>query len=200
MLTTYLAGAIEAVSAEVMKGWRDEIFDKLASPKLLVYDPVKQEAFKVGKPSGDQVKYIKGLKQGGHWTQFFTEMWKIWFGKVQQNSDIIEVLKHLRMKKYTEGNKIDDMVNWGDAEAVVRSDFIVVYWPKDVKTIGTVYEIVLAFMFRIPIFLILPDAPKIDTNSSLIFGVMISGGDVFYNVGDCVKHIKDKYNLDKTEE
>jgi len=76
--TTYLAGPIEHVSAKEMKTWRQELTEKLVCSDLLVYDPVVQESFKVGKPSGEQVEYIKGLKQAGHWNKFVEEMQKIW--------------------------------------------------------------------------------------------------------------------------
>jgi len=197
--TTYLAGAIEHVSSKEMKTWRQECHEKLNSKDLLIYDPVAQESYKVGKPSKEQVDYIKGLKQGGHWDKFFTEMWKIWFGTINPNQDLIPLLTNLRMKKHIEGNTKEEIANWGDAEAVTRSDFIIVYLPKDVKTVGTIYEVVLAFLFRIPIYLICPDASKTDTNSSLLFGVQISGGQVFYSINEGIKYIKEKYNL-KIEE
>jgi len=195
-LTTYLAGAIEHATDKEMKSWRDEMTDKLNSPDLLIYDPVAQESMKVGKPSGQQVEYIKGLKQGGKWTKFYTEMWKIWFGSIGENTDITPLLLSLKMRKHVDGNRPEDLKYWGDAEAVVRSDFIVVYMPKDVKTIGTIFEVVWAFMYGIPIYLILPDAPKTETNSSLLFGTMISNGEVFYSVNDCVKFIKDKHKIE----
>ena len=85
--TTYSAGAIEHVSSKEMKTWRQEVTEKLLSPDLLMYDPVVQESFKVGKPSGEQVEYIKGLKQGGHWKLFEEEMTKIWWGKINPQAD-----------------------------------------------------------------------------------------------------------------
>lgn len=198
--TTYLAGAIEHVSSEEMKSWRQEFHDKLNSKDLLIYDPVAQESYKVGKPSKEQVDYIRGLKQGGYWDKFFTEMWKIWFGTIGQNEDLVPLLTNLRMKKHIEGNSREEIANWGDSEAVVRSDFIVVYLPKDTKTVGTIFEVVFAFLFKIPILLIVPDASKTDTNSSLLFGLQISGGQVFYTVNECIKFIKEKYNLKIEEE
>lgn len=193
--TSYLAGAIEHVSSKEMKSWRGEIKEKLNSKYLLIYDPITQESYKVGKPSKEQVDYIKGLKQGGHWDKFFVEMWKIWFGAISPNQDLTQLLTSLRMKKHVEGNTKEDIKYWGDAEAVVRSDFIVVYLPKDVKTIGTIYEIVLAFLFKIPIYLIVPNAPKTETNSSLLFGIQVSGGQVFYTINECIRFIIEKYNL-----
>lgn len=197
--TTYLAGAIEHASKKEMTSWREEFKAKLKSPDLLIYDPITQESSKVGKPSSEQVKYITGLKRSGNWGLFYTEMWKIWFGQIAQNTDIMPLLSNLRMRKYIDGNREEELKYWGDAEAVVRSDFIVVYMPKDVKTVGTIYEVMLAFLFRIPIYLILPDAPKTEANSSLLFGNQISNAGkeptVFYNIGECIRYIKENHSM-----
>jgi len=193
--TTYSAGAIEHVSSKEMKTWRQEVTEKLASPDLLIYDPVVQESFKVGKPSGEQVEYIKGLKQGGHWKKFEEEMTKIWWGQIRPQGDMIDLFKELQTRASIDGNFSEDMVNWGDYEAVARANFIIVYLPKDTKTVGTIYEVMLAFLLRIPIYLILPDHPKTECNSSLLYGVLISGGEVFYSVSEACKIIREKYAL-----
>lgn len=196
--TTYLAGAIEHVNQKEMVSWRDNLTEKLKSPSLLIYDPVAQESSKVGKPSGEQVEYIKGLKRAGKWDKFFTEMWKIWYGQIGQNTDLIQLLINLRMRKHIDGNNPDEIKYWGDTEAVVRSDFIVVYMPKKVKTVGTIFEVVFAFLFRIPIYLILPDDVNTEANSSLLFGCQISNNGLlksFYSVNECAKYIKETYKL-----
>jgi len=197
-LTTYLAGAIEHVNQTEMVSWRDYMTEQLKSPDLLIYDPVAQESEKVGKASGAQVEYIKGLKRAGKWDKFFQEMWKIWFGSISQNTDLMQLMINLRMRKHIDGNRKEEIKHWGDTEAVVRSDFIVVYMPKDVKTVGTIFEVVFAFLFRIPIYLILPDQVNTEANSSLLFGVQISNNELvksFYNVNDCIKAIKEDYKL-----
>jgi len=202
-LTTYTAGAIEHVSKKEMTSWRDEINEKLKSPDLLIYDPVSQESSKVGKPSGEQVEYIKGLKKAGRFDLVYKEMWKIWFGQISSNTDIIQLLTNLRMRKYIDGNRPEDLPYWGDAEAVVRSDFIIIYMPKNIKTVGTIWEQVFAMLFRIPIYLILPDSPKTEANTTLLFGDQISNNGeliTFYNVNDCVKYIKEKHNIKIIEE
>lgn len=183
-----------------MKFWRDEIKNKLNSKDLLVYDPVAQESAKVGKPSGEQIEYIKGLKKGGKYDLFYDQMWSIWYGQISKNTDLIQLLTNLRMRKHIDGNYDTEIKYWGDSEAVVRSDFIIVYMPKALKTVGTIFEIVFAFLYRIPIYLILPDAPKTETNSSLLFGVQISGGEVFYSINECAKYIKEKYDIKLTKE
>lgn len=202
--TTYLAGAIEHATVKEMRSWREEFKEKLNSPDLLIYDPVAQESSKVGKPSGKQVEYIGGLKRSGNWKLFFIEMWKIWFGHIAQNTDIMQLLANLRMRKYIDGNTEEDLKYWGDAEAVVRSDFVIIYMPKNTKTVGTIWEEVFAFLFRIPIYLILPDCSKTEANSTLLFGDQIANNGnepiVFYSIGECVKYVKEHHSLKFYEE
>ena len=192
--TTYLAGAIEHASVKESLTWREIVRQELDTPDLLIYDPILQESSKVGRESSEQVAYITGLKRGGHRSKFLEEMWRIWFGNVSQNSDYMEVLRILRARKHIDGNFEDEIKYWGDFEAVVRSDFIVVWLPKDVKTVGTIFEVLVAMLFKIPIYLII-DASKTETNSSLLFAVLQSGGETFYKLSECVKYIKDKYKL-----
>ncbi len=193
---SYTAGAIEAVSSKDMKSWRAEVRDKLASPDLGIYDPVEQEATKVGKESKNQCEYIAGLKQGGHWDIFSTEMEKIWWGNINTKKlDRIRLLIYLYEKARLEGNYLSDFCFWGDYEAVVRSDFIIAYMPKDIKTTGTLLEIEICYLFGIPVYLILPDCSKTDANSTLLDIVMKSGGEIFYTVSDATKYIREKYNL-----
>lgn len=196
-VTTYEAGAIESVSSKTMRSWRDIVTSKLEHEDLLIYDPVRMEASKVGQAPGQHVAYVKGLKQAGHMEHFMVEMSKIWFGQVAPDGELIDILKALRVRRYTDGNTLEDAKHWGDAEAVVRSDFIILYLPKDHKTVGSIYEVLLALLFKIPVYLVLPDCPKTEANSSLLWAVMLSGGKVFYNISSCCKFVQKKYNLEK---
>ncbi len=199
--TTYTAGAIEAVTNKEMKSWRQEIREKLDSPDLGIYDPVEQESNKVGKESGKQVEYIIGLKQGGHWDKFNEEMEKIWWGNIDTKKlDRIRLLIYLYEKARLEGNYLTDFRYWGDYEAVVRSDFIITYLPKNTKTVGTLLEVHICYLFGIPVYLILPDHPKTEANSTLIDTVMKSGGEIFYSINECTKFIKEKYKLKEPKE
>jgi hypothetical protein len=199
--TSYLAGAIEAASNKEMKSWRKEVAEKLASPDLGIYDPVEQESSKVGKESGKQVEYITGLKQGGHWDIFGEEMSKIWWGKIDTlKLDKIRLLIYLYEKARLEGNYLTDFCYWGDYEATVRSDFIITYYPKDIRTVGTLNEVHTCYLFNIPIYLILPDHPKTEENSTLIDEVMKSGGEIFYSINEACTFIKDKYHLKEPKE
>lgn len=195
----YEAGAIEAVTSKEMSSWRNEVTEKLQSPDCYAYDPVAQESQKVGKPSGEQVKYITGLKQGGHWKLFLEAMHKIWFADVLPDENYIELFRAMRAKSLLEGNYIEDLPTYGDYEAVCRSKWIILYWLKGTSTVGTIYELFLAMLLRIPVYLILPNMTKTECNSSLLYGVMLSGGDIYYSIPEMCKAIREKYQLSEPE-
>lgn len=196
--TTYLAGGMENVKKSEMINFREDIENKLSHPDVFIYNPVKQESEKVDKGAGDHIKYVQGLKRGGHWDKFYYEMWRIWNGNISQNTDLIDMFKNLRMRKFIDGNYREEAKYWGDFEAVIRSDFLIVHLPNSVKTVGTIYELMTAFLFRIPIYLIIPDGTSTDANSSLLFGMMISNNQnlrVYKTISECVKQIKEDYKL-----
>jgi hypothetical protein len=197
--TTYLAGYIES-SPKNADNWRNIVYESLKNKDLLIYCPVRQEAAKTGKITASNCEYIKGLKQGGHFEKFYEAMWKIWFGVIEpnNNTELIEVFRAMRTRKFIDGNRERDLEFFGDFEAVIRSDFIVAYLPKDILTVGTHWEMFVAALFKIPVYLILPDHSKTDANSTMIFGNMLSGGQIFYTVNETIKFIKEKYIL--TEE
>jgi len=193
--TTYLAGYIEG-SPDKATAWRNESTLALDHPSLVIYDPIAKEANKTGKDTGEHVNYVVGLKKAGLWDRFMHEMNKIWLGHIRPNQELIEVFKLLRYRKIIDGNTVNEFNNWGDYEAVIRSDFIIAYMKKDIQTVGTIIEIFLAMLFKIPVYLVL-DAPKTETNSTLLMMVLYSGGEIFYNLKDCLKCVKEKYNLIK---
>ena len=196
-LTTYLAGFIEG-NVKESTGWRDEITVRLTHPDIAIYDPVRREAQKTGRATGEHVKYVIGLKKTGRWEKFRNEMDKIWLGSIAPEHNLMDVFKLLRYRKVIDGNGKHEMDYWADYEAVIRSDFIVANMRKDVQTVGTIVEIFLAMLFKIPVYLIL-DTPKTDTNSTLLMMVLYSGGEIFYTLNDCAKHIKEKYKLVEPE-
>jgi hypothetical protein len=191
--TSYLAGYIEAATGSCAH-WRNEVKDRLKDAPIIFYDPVEREAQKTGKKSGEHVNYIKGLKQGGHWEKFREEMTKIWFGGIKPEGHIPDVFTYLRTRKLIDGNELRDLDFWADYEATIRSDFVIANMPSAIKTIGTVGEIFVAYMYRIPIYLIL-DQSKTDCNSTLLYWVLESGGDVFYSPKECCDYVKTKYSI-----
>jgi hypothetical protein len=193
MLTTYLAGFIEA-NPSGSKGWRDEVKEKLVSDKLLVYCPIAYESKKTGKATGENVKYVTGLKQGGYWDKVKEEMSKIWWGNIRPEKNRYEVIKQLQYKALIEGNQLRDLDFWGDFEAVARSSFIIVYYKKGVESWGTPAEALIAFFLNIPIYVI-SDVPKTEMNTSLLWWVLETEGEVFYKLNECTTYIKEKYKL-----
>ena len=194
VLTTYLAGFIEANPKEAFN-WRDDAYKELYDPeKLFVYDPIRQEASKTGKKAGEHVDYVIGLKKAGKYDKFDKEMDKIWLGNIKRTHDFARLFKLLQDRALVDGNVETEMRVWGDYEAVARSDFIIAFMRKDIQTVGTIGEIFEAMILNIPVYLII-DAPKTETNSTLLYWVRYSGGDIFYELKDCIKFIKEKYKL-----
>lgn len=193
MLTTYLAGYIEHDPAGALD-WRNAVKEKLKSDLLQVYCPISYEAIKTGKPAGEHVKYVTGLKRAGHLELFKEEMRKIWWGKVRPKKNRYEVIQQFRYRSLIDDNKPEDLQWWGDYEAVARSDFIIVYYKHSKPSWGTPAEAQEAFFLDIPIYVI-SDVPKTEMNSSLYWWVLETNGDVFYKLEDCVKYIKEKHKI-----
>lgn len=194
VLTTYLAGYIEE-QPETAFDWRNIAYEELYIPeKMLVYDPIRQELGKTGQPAGAHCEYIRGLKKAGRYEQFDEEMDKIWLGHCKNSPDLIRMFKLFQDRALIDGNKEEEMKHWGDYEAVARSDFIIAYMKQDIQTVGTIGEIFEAMLLSIPVYLVI-DTPKTETNSSLLRWVRYSGGDIFYELKDCLTFIKKKYGL-----
>lgn len=194
LLCCYLAGFIEA-SPEDAFTWREQVYKELYSPqKLLVYDPVRQEASKTGKEAGEHVKYVIGLKKAGKWKLFRQEMDKIWLGSIKPTVDLSRLFELLKDRASIDGNREHELSFWGDYESVARSDFLIAYMKKDIQTVGTIGEIFEAMLLKIPVYLVI-DSPKTETNSTLLYWVMYSGGEIFYDLKACISYIKEKYNL-----
>lgn len=193
--TVYLAGAIEKASKTEAINWREDSKNKLKCSDIVFYDPVEREFQKTGRKFQVQGEYIKGLKQSGHWDLFKRELSKIWFGSIRPEAGHIpDIFTFLRTRKMVDGNEERDLGYWADWEAVLRSDFIIANIDKDVQTIGTIGEIFIAYLYKIPVYLII-NVPKVEANSTLLAWVLESGGDVFYSVNECVNFIKTKYQV-----
>ena len=194
--TTYLACAIEhAINNPDAHIWKQLIKQELGHPTIGIYDPIEMESLKTGKTSDKTCDYISNLKRAGHIDQFKEEMTKIWWGNIRPFKNKIKILEELQRRGQIDGNYREEMLSWGDNEAVVRSDFIIAYIEKDVATIGTIKEIHLCYLFNIPVYLILPDQTKTNANSTLLDMVLDTKGEVFYNTKDCVSFIKEKYKI-----
>jgi len=198
--TYYTAGAIEKATDTQMVDWRKEVKEKLNTPEAIQYNPVERETQKTGKPAGEQTKYISGLKQAGLWEKFLEEMDKIWLGTIRPEANLIEIFLDLRNRKCIDGNEMRDLDFWADYEATIRSDFVVALMKKDIPTVGTYGEIFICYLLHIPVYLVLPDQSKTDCNSTLLYWVLRSGGDVFYSISEACNFIRDKYKLKEVKE
>ena len=126
------------------------------------------------------------------------EMRKIWFGNVKPGTNRYEVIKQFQYRAFIDGNEERDTNFWGDFEAVARSNFIIVYYKHGIPSWGTPAEAVLAFFLNIPIYVI-SDIARSEMNSSLLWWVLSTNGDVYRSTNECIKAIKDKYKLSKSE-
>ena len=191
----YSAGAIESATMAEMNGWRDKVDAFFASyPSVAVYNPVKREAQKTGRESGEHIKYVIGLKKAGLYERFTYEMDNIWTGLIKPSNFLVDTIKFIYLRSKIDGNELRDLDFWADIEAVVRSDGLITFMPKDVQTVGTIIEMFLAMLFQIPIYLII-DVPKTEANSTMLWMVIRSGGGVFYKLNDCLEYVKEKHNI-----
>jgi len=201
LITTYLASAIEhnkVVQDLDKESHKEIIVNELSNPYFGIYDPVAREGQKSGKDCKLANQYIKNLKKAGHLDRFDEEMDKIWWGILKPGAKKIEMILSLRMDFLKHGNTIDDLNHWADYQAVIRSDFIIAYMEKNVKTVGTIKEIHTAYLLNIPVYLLLPDDTVTDANSTLINMVRDSGGVVFSGSNctkELVKFLKEKYKF-----
>ncbi len=197
-LLTYLAGYIEADTGTAFE-WRDIAYKALYDPaRCLVYDPIRQEAAKTGKEAGAHVEYVKGLKRAGRYDLFDIEMDKIWLGNIKPTVDLGRLFELLRDRANVDGNKEEDLEHFGDYECVARADFLICLMKSTVQTVGTIGEIFEALLLKIPVYLII-DVPKTEANSTLLYWVRKSGGEIFPDLKACIKFVKEKYKLKDNE-
>lgn len=194
LATFYLAGYIEAKPDEAF-AWREKAYKELYVPgKSLVYDPIQQEASKTGKKAGDHVLYVQGLKKAGKYKIFDDEMDKIWLGGIKRTTDLARLFKLLKDRAFIDGNTEEELKHFGDYEAVARADAVLAYMKTDIQTVGTIGEIFEAMLLNIPVYLVI-DSPKTNTNSTLLYWVRYTNGEIFYTLDDALKFMKYKYNL-----
>ncbi|RLG10714.1 hypothetical protein DRN73_07145 [Candidatus Pacearchaeota archaeon] len=200
-LTCYTASAIEhnaTVQERKSENYKELIKKELTHPDFGIYDPVEREQQKTGQNCQLANKYIKNLKRSGHWIEFDSAMDSIWWGDINPGYTKIEVMKAIRIDFLRYGNTIDDLNHFGDYQAVLRSNFIIAYLEKNVKTVGTIKEIHTAYLFNIPIYLLLPDDTISESNSTLVNMVRESKGEIFTGnncTKDLIKYLKEKYKL-----
>lgn len=200
-LTTYLASAIEhnkTVQDEEKEDHKELIKKELSHPLFGIYDPVFFENLKTGEDCKNANKHIKNLKRSGNWKHFDLAMDAIWWGDVKPRYDKLAVMRAIRNDFLRKGNTLDDLNHFADYQAVLRSDFIIAYLEKEVKTVGTIKEVHTAYLFNIPVYLLLPDNTISEANSTLISMIRDSGGETFTGSNctkELIKYLKEKYGL-----
>jgi len=202
LLTTYLASAIEhnkSIQDLEKENHKEIIKQDLGNQKFGIFDPVEREGQKSGNNCQVVNQYIKNLKKSGHWEQFSREMDKIWWGDIVPGHNKLDIIQYIRNDFLINGNTIDDMNHWADYQAVIRSNFIIAYIEKAVKTVGTYKEIHTAYLLGIPIFLLLPDNIVSEENSTLIQMIRDSYGGKIFSGNNCTKeliqHLKETYKI-----
>ena len=143
--TFYLACAIEHTKTkDKAQDWKDPVKKEFNSPLIGIYDPIEREAQKTGTDSEETCNTIIGLKRSGAWSQFDEVLDRIWWGSIDPKEDKLRVILALRQRFLIDGNTIEDLNFWADYEAIIRSNFILAYLQKNVKTVGTIMEIHIA--------------------------------------------------------
>jgi len=148
-----MACAIEQAKKEdKAQDWKGSFKESFNDSSIGIYDPIEREAQKTGTNSDATCESISGLKRSGKWEQFDDKMDKIWWGDITPEYYKLRVMLALRQRFLIDGNKASDLNYWGDYEAVIRSNFIVAYLQKDVRTVGTIMEIHTAYLLNIPVY------------------------------------------------
>ena len=172
---TYLIGAIEKTgNDDVGRGWRDHITPRLEGLDIFVFDPLKLEGSKVNLNPEEFLEKLHGYKRSGHWEKFMEVMNKIWHGEPHIDDD--GQLSH----------------TMGDKDYVHHSNFLVGYLAENDDPVGTIYEMGLAKEAGIPIYLI-TKINKTVLNSSLLWLVLASGGQVFTSFNQLIEFLEKKY-------
>lgn len=201
-LVTYIGRPFEQSTDEHTKtgDWVDKIKKGFDRRKIYIYDPATQESIKTGVKLNKHIDSTHIMFINKEYDKLEEEMSLIWYGQKQCPENIDIWLKNIRNDKLC--NSIGDPDTWGDYEAVLKSDFIIARIPYGSYTVGTYFEIFTAMLFKIPIYLIIPDLKyksRIDKskafNKTLFKAVVNSGGRWFWCVEDAIRIIKKKYKI-----
>jgi len=180
----YLIGAMESpAKKDAGEGWRKLITPHLLSRGIYCFDPTKEEMKKVGMPTVELIKKLKGWQQGGHWDKFLNAMGKIWRGKTTMTED------------ETSG---EPQVNhiMGDVDYVERSDFLIFHMSEGDVLGGSIAELTIAWYRGIPVYLV-TDVPKHKINKSILYFILDSGhgnGTIVRNQSELLRFLDQKYD------
>jgi len=198
MLYTYLARPFEQSNDEDTKtgNWVKEIKKQFDRRKIYIYDAADMEAIKTDRDLNSHIDDTHVLFINKNYKKLEEEMNLIWYGNKECPNPILYWFG--QVYNSITGNPND----WGDYEAVLKSDFIIARIPYGSLTVGTYFEIFTAMLFQIPVYLIIPDLKyksRINKsqafNKTLFKAIVNSGGKWFWDVDNCIKYIKKEYKI-----
>ena len=172
--------------------WTNRLYKKLDLTKINFYDPQYEEQRKTGKSLIEDINLTHNYFINKDYNKLQKTMDTVWWAKKAPKNKIQYLYK---LKQNINKNK------WGDIGGVINSDFIIAYLPPNCKTVGAHYEMFLAYLFNIPIYLIMPGVKyKTRLMKSKLFNksqfmVVNSAGGWFWTIKDCINFIKKKYNI-----
>ena len=184
----YLIGAMEKTKAnDSGRGWRDKLrpdlqarIDPNGNP-IYVFDPTQEEQNKVGVEPKIFHKKLLGWVQGGNNDKIAEGTDLIWRGKtyIEEGSEP------------GQGKLVKIM---GDLDYVLQSNFLICRFEEGDSPCGTFGEACLAFMHKIPIYVI-QTMPRDKYPISFIGWVFASNGQFFDNPTQLLEFLDKKYKL-----
>ena len=157
-----------------------EVYEKeLLLRNVYPINPCKLEKQKTSMTTDDLKIKMKGWVESGNLILFNEKAIEIWCG-----SDLVteEGLIHIP----------------GDMDYVRMSDWITCVYNKGDSPVGTFFEIGIAMYFKIPVYLI-TDVNKTDLPKSLLQGIAVTKGEIFYNSNQYFKFLDKEYSLKRKE-
>ncbi len=177
---TYLIGSMEKTAQKDDGSSKREIFEKeLLLRNVYPINPCRLEKQKTTMTTDDLKTKMKGWVEGGCWDLFNEKAIEIWCG-----TDTVteEGLIHIP----------------GDIDYVKMSDWITCIYNKGDSPVGTWFEVGIAMYFKIPVYLI-TDINKTELPKSLLQGIAVTKGEVFYNSNQYFEFIDKEHKLKRKE-
>lgn len=187
-LKCYLIGAMEKTKAnDSGRGWRDKLrpelqarLDQNGNP-IYIFDPTREEQNKVGMEPKEFHSKMMGWIQGGNNDLISENHDLVWHGKTYIEFD----------KESGKGKLVHIM---GDIDYVLNSDFLICRFEEGDSPCGTYGEACVAFMHKIPIYVI-QTMPRDKYPISFIGWVFASKGEFFDNPTQLLEFLDKKYKL-----
>lgn len=187
-LKCYLIGAMEKTKAnDAGRGWRDKLrpelqarIDQIGNP-IYVFDPTLEETNKVGLEPKAFHKKLMGWVAGGNNDKIAEGTDLIWNGKT-----------YIEPGKEAGESKLVKIM--GDIDYVLNSNFLICRFEEGDSPCGTFGEACIAFMHKIPIYVI-QTMTRDKYPISFVGWVFGSGGDFFDNPTQLLEFLDKTYKL-----